>query len=167
MERNYPAYKLEFLALKWAVADHFHEYLYGDNFDVYTDNIPLMYTLTSAKLDAVSQHWVVALASYNFQLHYKTGKSNVEGDALSGIPWQQTGLECLDSDCQTVKVIIMGSTAETSLFEAYSGKTVQAKGFQMIFNRQALYSLVKWEVDQNLLIANQDWIEQQSHDKTI
>ena len=28
-ERNYPAHKLEFLALKWAVTDRFHEYLYG------------------------------------------------------------------------------------------------------------------------------------------
>ena len=28
-EKNYPAHKLEFLALKWAVTDHFHEYLYG------------------------------------------------------------------------------------------------------------------------------------------
>ena len=47
-ERNYLAYKLEFLALKWAVTDEFHEYLYGGNFDVYTDNNPLMYILTSA-----------------------------------------------------------------------------------------------------------------------
>ena len=28
-EHNYDAHKLEFLALKWAVTDHFHEYLYG------------------------------------------------------------------------------------------------------------------------------------------
>ena len=28
-ERNYDAHKLEFLALKWAITDHFHEYLYG------------------------------------------------------------------------------------------------------------------------------------------
>ena len=28
-ERNYDAHKLEFLALKWAVTDRFHEYLYG------------------------------------------------------------------------------------------------------------------------------------------
>ena len=28
-ERNYPAHKLEFLALKWAVTDRFHEYLVG------------------------------------------------------------------------------------------------------------------------------------------
>ena len=36
--------------------------------------IPLTYILTSAKLDAVGQHWVAALVNYNFQLCYKTGK---------------------------------------------------------------------------------------------
>ena len=40
-ERNYDAHKLEFLALKWAIIDRFHEYLYGATFDVYTDNNPL------------------------------------------------------------------------------------------------------------------------------
>ena len=59
LERNYPTYKLEFLALKWAVIDQFHEYLHGGNFDVYTDNNPLAYIYTSAKLDALGQHWVV------------------------------------------------------------------------------------------------------------
>ena len=38
-EMNYPVHKLEFLALKWAITDKFHDYLYGGNtFDVYTDN---------------------------------------------------------------------------------------------------------------------------------
>ena len=83
LERNYPACKLEFLALKWAVTDQFHEYLYGGNLNVHTDNNPLMYILTSAKLDTLGQHWVAALANYNFQLHYKTGKSNVETGTLS------------------------------------------------------------------------------------
>ena len=37
-EMNYPVHKLEFLALKWAITDKFHDYLYGGNtFDVYTD----------------------------------------------------------------------------------------------------------------------------------
>ena len=40
-ERNYPVHKLEFLALKWAITDKFHEYLYGSQFQVYTDNTPL------------------------------------------------------------------------------------------------------------------------------
>jgi hypothetical protein len=43
----------EFLALKWAVTDKFHEYLYGSKFDVKTDNIPLTYIFDKAKLDAV------------------------------------------------------------------------------------------------------------------
>ena len=33
-ESHYPAYKVEFLALKWAVIEKFHEYLYGLAFDV-------------------------------------------------------------------------------------------------------------------------------------
>ena len=54
-ERKYPACKLEFLALKWAITDRFHEYLYGGTSDVYADNNPLTYILTSAKLDATGQ----------------------------------------------------------------------------------------------------------------
>ena len=76
---------MEFLALKWAVSDQFHEYLYGWTFDVYTDNNPLTYVLTSAKLDATGQCWVASLANYTFQLFYETGKTNVEADALSRI----------------------------------------------------------------------------------
>ena len=85
-EKNYPAHKLEILALKWAVTSRFHEYLYGGEFAVYTDNNPLTYVLTSAKLDATGQRWIAALANYNFSLHYKSGKTNMEADALSRIP---------------------------------------------------------------------------------
>ena len=42
-EHNYPAHKLEFLVLKWAITNRFHEYLYGGQFDVYTDNNLLTY----------------------------------------------------------------------------------------------------------------------------
>ena len=83
---NYPAHKLAFLALKWAVTSRFHEYLYGGEFVVYTDNNSLTYVLTTAKLDATGQRWIAALANYNFSLHYKSGKTNVEADALSRIP---------------------------------------------------------------------------------
>ena len=59
--------------------------IYRGTFDVYTDNNLLTYILTSAKLDATSQRWVASLANYDFQLFYKTGKSNVEADTLSRI----------------------------------------------------------------------------------
>ena len=50
------------------------------------DNNPLTYILTSTKLDATGQRWVASLANYDFQIFYKSGKTNVEADALSRIP---------------------------------------------------------------------------------
>ena len=87
-ECNYDTHKLEFLALKWAITDRFHEYLYGGTFDVYTDNNPLTYILTSAKLDAVGQQWVASLGPYSFSLHYNPGCQNTVADSLSRILWE-------------------------------------------------------------------------------
>ena len=42
-------HKLEFLALKWAVADKFHDFLYGNKVHVLTDNNPLTYVLNLRK----------------------------------------------------------------------------------------------------------------------
>jgi hypothetical protein len=50
-EKRYPVHKLEFLALKWAVTEKFHDYLFQSVFEVVTDNNPLTYVLTTAKLD--------------------------------------------------------------------------------------------------------------------
>ena len=82
-EWKYHSSKLEFLALKWAITDQFHEYLYGGTFQVHTDNNPLTYVLTTAKLDATGQRWVVSLANYNFMITYHSGKHNIDADALS------------------------------------------------------------------------------------
>ena len=92
-ECNYDAHKLEFLALKWAVTDCFHEYLYGGTFDVFTDNNPLTYILTTAKLDAMGHRWVASLGPYHFKLHYKPGKLNSDADALSRIDWRSVMAE--------------------------------------------------------------------------
>ena len=88
-QTNYDAQKLEFLALKWAITDRFHEYLYAGNFEVFTDNSLLTYLLSTVKLDAMDQRWVMSLTNNNFKLHYKIGKLNVEVDQLSRIPWEQ------------------------------------------------------------------------------
>ena len=96
-ESHYPAHKLEFLTLKWAVVEKFHEYLYGSTFDVHTDNNLLTYILTTAKLDAASHHWVASLANYNFRLHYRSGKTNINADALSRVSWP----ECMPDNLGT------------------------------------------------------------------
>ena len=87
-EQRYHSNKQEFLALKWAVTEQFHEYLspYGKNrneFVVCTDNNPLTYIFSSANLDAAGQRWVARLASYNFSLEYQKGKDNTVADFLS------------------------------------------------------------------------------------
>ena len=85
-EQNYPAHKKEFLALKWAVTDKFHDYLYGGNFTVITDNNPLTYVLSSAKLDATGYRWLAALSVYNFDLKYRRGMDHSDADGLSRRP---------------------------------------------------------------------------------
>ena len=82
-EKNYPVHKLEFLALKWAVTEKFSDFLYGSKFHVLTDNNPLTYIMTSAKLDACGHRWVAALSAYDFDISYTRGKENVDADALS------------------------------------------------------------------------------------
>ena len=86
-ESHYPAHKLEFLTLKWAVVKKFHKYLYGSTFNVCTSNNPLTYMLMTAKLDAASHCWVASLANYNFWLQYQAGKANIDADALLRVSW--------------------------------------------------------------------------------
>ena len=88
-ETNNPVHKLEFFCLNWAMTEQFHQYLYEIHFDIYTDNNPLTYVLTTAKFDAMGHRWVASLGNYNFHLHYHSGRSNVEADALSRISWSK------------------------------------------------------------------------------
>ena len=161
-ERNYCAYKLEFLALKWAVTERFHEYLYGASFDVYTDNNPLTYILTSAKLDATGQRWVASLANYNFQLHYKSGKTNVEADALSRIPWENATL-----DEATVKAIMdVGTAGHSALFEAYTAEQLPEDCCQYVAQCNAL-TVANTDVPDALTMIPEEWAAEQYEDSNI
>lgn len=82
-EARYPAHKLEYLALKWAIVDKFQDYLYGNTFTVVTDNNPLTYIFTSAKLDAAGSRWLAALSTFDFNIEYRAGRHNQDADGLS------------------------------------------------------------------------------------
>lgn len=75
-------YKLEFLAPKWAVVDKLRGYLYGATFVVKTDNNPLTYLLSSAKLDATGHRWLATLSEFQFSSKYWPGVGNRDADAL-------------------------------------------------------------------------------------
>ncbi len=78
-ETRYPAHKLEFLALKWAVTEKLYDHLYGHTFSV----------LSTAKLDATGQRWASQLAMFDFDIEYRRGKSNANADALSRMSRQE------------------------------------------------------------------------------
>ena len=84
-EKNYHSMKLEFLALKWAIMEHFKEYLLYQPFLVRTDNNPLTYIMSTPNLDATGHCWVSALAKYDFWLEYQKGWDNAVADALSQV----------------------------------------------------------------------------------
>ena len=113
-KKRYDAHKLEFLALKWVITGHFHKYLYGGEFDVFTDNNPLTYILMTAKLDATGQHWVAALALYNFKIYYQSGKLNVNADALSRIPWD---VEEVAHSCHYKPIVIRAIAMKSNQVE--------------------------------------------------
>lgn len=63
-----------------------HDYLYGAKFTVVTDNNPLTYVLAKAKLDATCHRWLSSLASYDLNIVYRPGTTNVDADVLSRHP---------------------------------------------------------------------------------
>ena len=79
--RDYSSAKIELLALRWSVCEKFKDYLLGSKFTVYTDNNPLVYVKTS-KLGVAQIRWLSELALYDFDIVYRTGKSNLVADAL-------------------------------------------------------------------------------------
>ena len=92
--------------------------MYGGHFELYTDNNPLTYILTTAKLDATAQRWVASLANYNFKIFYKSGKLNVKADALSHIPWENTQVDHMEP--LIVKTMLQSKLeSETSLPNEY------------------------------------------------
>ena len=110
------------------MCEKFHEYLYGSKpFEIFTDNNPLTYVSTSAKLDACGQRWVAKLANYNFTIRYRCWQSNVEADALSRISWPSVlannehldiDLECMDT--HVVNAVLTDSKSKSSLIESVS-----------------------------------------------
>ena len=97
-EQHYSAFRLEFLALKWAVTEKFHDYLYGHRFTVYSDNNPLTYVMTTAKLDATGHRWLAALAQFDFDIVYRPGKTNADADALSRLPLRIGDMQKIDTE---------------------------------------------------------------------
>ena len=153
-EKNYTIHKLEFLALKWSVMARFHEYLYGSNFEVFTDNNPLSYVLSSAKLDATGQRWIATLQGpYNFKIHYKPGRLNQVADSLSRID-QGSDIETI-SELEVQTILDSGGAADVSI--PFAGMSAEQN--PIIMKNLQIPGMVNR--------PNRDWQQEQMNDSGI
>ena len=76
--------KLEFLAFKWGITEHFRDYVfYASAVTVDTDNKPLTYMMTTAELNSARQRWFESLADFYFKIKYRLGRVHKDADFLS------------------------------------------------------------------------------------
>ena len=81
-ERNYPTHDLELATIVFML-NIWRCYLYGEQFEVYSDHKSLKYLFTHKDLNLRHRRWMELLEDYDFSLHYHPGKANVVADALS------------------------------------------------------------------------------------
>ena len=89
-ERNYPQTEKEALSMVFAMRS-FHQYLWGQKFDMVTDHKPLVGLFSpSRSINAQSsgriQRWGLLLQNYRFDLYHRAGKLLCTADALSRLP---------------------------------------------------------------------------------
>ena len=85
-EQNYPTHDMELAAVVFTLKIWCH-YLYGKEFEVYSDHKSLKYIFTQLDLNMRQRIWMEFLEDYDFTLHYHLGKANVVADVLSRNSW--------------------------------------------------------------------------------
>ena len=84
-EQNYPTHDMELAAVVFSLKI-LHHYLYGKQFEVYSNHKSLKYIFTLRDLNMRQRRWMEFLEDYDFTFHYHPGKANV-ADALSRKSW--------------------------------------------------------------------------------
>ena len=81
-EQNYPTHDLELAAILFAL-NIWRQYLYGEQFKVFSDHKSLKYIFIQRDLNMRKHRWMEYLEDYDFTSHYHSGKTNVVADALN------------------------------------------------------------------------------------
>ena len=81
-EQNYPTNDMELAAVVFTLKIWRH-YLYGEQFEVYSDHKSLKYIFMQRDINMRPRRWMEFLDDYDFTLHYHHGKAIVVAHALS------------------------------------------------------------------------------------
>ena len=89
-ERNYSQLEREALSIVYGVK-YFHKYIAGREFTIVTDYKPLLGLFNPNKQISHTssmriQKWCLMLGGYNYNIIHKSGKENLNADALSRLP---------------------------------------------------------------------------------
>lgn len=112
---TYSSWKLELLALKWAVTEHFKHCLACGKFVVVTDNNQLAH-LETTKLSAVESKWLGDLNWFSSEVTYRPGKENANADTLSRRPHEEE-LEDDEEVCEVWEKVPVGRVVVLKLWE--------------------------------------------------
>ena len=85
-EQSYPTYDMELAAIIFSLKAWRH-YLYGEQFEVFSDHKILKYIFTQWDLNMRQRKWMDYVEDYDFTLHYHPDKANVVANALSRTSW--------------------------------------------------------------------------------
>ena len=76
LEQNYPTHDLELASIVFSLKI-WRLYLYGEQFEVFSDYKNLKYIFTQRDLNIRQRRWREYLEDYDFTLHYHPSKTNV------------------------------------------------------------------------------------------
>ena len=108
-EKNYSQVEKEGYACVWA-CEHFHIYIYGQQFKLYTDNKSMVFIL-SANADAKKRtplrlvHWKARLVRYNFKAIHISGDSNIADYLSRCLELKQFEKACSTAEKEAVEEI--------------------------------------------------------------
>ena len=89
-EKKYAQLDKEGLAIVFGVR-HFHHYLLGRRFTIYSDHKPLQYLFSEDKAiptmaSSRIQRWALTLSAYDYNIVFKPGSQHANADVLSRLP---------------------------------------------------------------------------------
>ena len=105
-ETRYSTTEKELLAIVWATK-HFRQYLYGRKFSTVTDHKPLVWLMNVKDPNSRLMRWRLKLEEYDYEIIYKSGKTNTNADALSRIPINAIDSYMSDEDARRILADIL------------------------------------------------------------